>query len=373
MKVSVNEVAVNREDINAVIKTLENGWFSSSGPTVKEFEDKWAQYCNRQFGVSVSNGSTALLTAFLALDLTPGAEVIMPDFTIISCASAIIQAGYIPIFVDCELDTFNIDTSKIEERITQKTEAILIVHIYGHPSQAVQIKAIAELYKLKVIEDAAEAHGARYRDESNKWVKCGSQFDMSTFSFFANKVITTGEGGMVVTNQDTLAERMRQIRNLYFPEAREYTHEKIGYQFRLGSMQAAFGISQIARIDEILEKKRMINTRYRENIGDFQRIKFQKISEQVESNYWVISVLLKDETFDSDLVRNKLLSREIETRPFFTGMHAQPALRSINHNETRTFPNSEYASKYGLILPSGTSTSLEQIDYVCEILMDVLK
>lgn len=373
MKVSVNEVTVHTDDMKSVAQTLEKGWFSSSGPIVSEFENTWAKFCDRKYGIAVSNGSTALLTAFLALNLTPGAEIIVPNFTIISCVSSIIQAGYTPIFVDCELDTFNIDINKIEDRITKKTEALLIVHIYGHPSQVVEIKALASKYKLKLIEDAAEAHGARYLDQNNKWITCGSNFEISTFSFFANKVITTGEGGMALTDDTSYAAKMKKIRNLYFPEEREYLHDQLGYQFRLGSMQAAFGISQIGRIEKTLEKKRQINNRYRANLKDLQHIRFQKISEKVESNYWVIAVLIEDKGFDSKHIRKELMKKEIETRPFFTGMHAQPALKTTMKTDPMSFSNTEYATKHGVILPSGVDTSIEQIDFVSEVLIDILK
>ena len=372
MKVSVNEVAIHSSDMDAVQSTLLRGWFSSSGPTVTNFENNWASYCERKYGISVSNGSTALLAAFLALELTPGAEVIMPNFTIISCASSIIQAGYVPIFIDCELDTFNIDVAKIEEKITSKTEAILLVHIYGHPSDVKEIKAIAKKYTLKIIEDAAEAHGAKYIDETNRWAICGSQFEMSIFSFFANKVITTGEGGMVLTNDLDYDDKLRKIRNLYFPREREYIHDKLGYQFRLGSMQAAMGNSQINRITETLEKKRSINQRYRDNLMSHPKIRFQKNSEWADPNYWVIAILIQNTFLGADSIRKMLMMREIETRPFFTGMHAQPALLSEPTINDQEFSKTEYATRNGIILPSGINTTMEQIDYVSESLIQIM-
>ena len=372
MKVSVNEVSIHSSDMEAVQTTLMQGWFSSSGPTVTNFEANWASYCERQYGISVSNGSTALLAAFLALELTPGAEVIMPNFTIISCASSIIQAGYVPIFIDCELDTFNIDVNKIEERVTSKTEAILLVHIYGHPSDVKEIKAIAKKYNLKIVEDAAEAHGARYLDETNRWAICGSHFELSTFSFFANKVVTTGEGGMVLTNDMNYDDKLRKIRNLYFPQEREYIHDKLGYQFRLGSMQAALGNSQINRITETLEKKRSINQRYRENLKDCPQIRFQKISKWADPNYWVIAILIQNTSLSAISIRKMLMMSGIETRPFFTGMHAQPALLSDSTIDKQDFSKTEFATRNGIILPSGINTTMEQIDYVSETLIQIV-
>jgi len=373
MKVSVNELLVNEEDKESVIKTLNAGWFSSAGPVIPEFEALWAHYCNRQFGVAVSNGSTALLAAFLALKLPPGSEVIIPNFTIISCANAVVQSGLVPVFVDCELSTFNMDPSKIEAKISKKTRAILIVHIYGHPSDVEKIQKIADEHDLLIVEDAAEAHGARYLDSNNNWKVCGTDFHLSTFSFFANKVITTGEGGMILTDNETYAKELRSIRNLYFPDNREYKHSEIGYQFRISSLQAAFGIPQISRINEILKRKTAINFRYRDNLQSFEKIQFSTESDRVKANYWVIPLVLDQKFMGSLEFRMKLMEKDIETRPFFTGMNEQRALTNFVRKDAKDFSNSKKATSQGVILPSGINTTNEQIDYVCDVISHILK
>ncbi len=372
MKVSVNELRINPEDKDSVIETLDAGWFSSAGPVIPEFETSWANYCNRKYGVAVSNGSTALLAAFLSLKLPPGSEVIIPNFTIISCANAVIQCGLKPVFVDCELGTFNIDPDKIEERISPKTRAILIVHIYGHPSEVGKIKQIAEHFNLLIVEDAAEAHGAKYLDADKKWKVCGTELDLSTFSFFANKLITTGEGGMILTDNETYARELQSIRNLYFPQDRDYIHSKIGYQFRLSSLQAAYGMPQIKRIDKILERKGLINRRYRENLKNCEHLRFTTESSYVKANYWVIPVLVNPEILSSQEFRQKLIEKDIETRPFFTGMNKQPPLLNCLTGDNYEFPNSTLAHEQGVILPSGINTSDEQIDYVCEVITHIM-
>jgi len=373
MKVSVNELLVKEEDKESVIKTLDAGWFSSAGPVIPEFEDLWANYCNRQFGVAVSNGSTALLAAFLALKLPLGSEVIIPNFTIISCANAVIQSGLVPIFVDCELNTFNMDPSKIEAKISKSTRAILVVHIYGHPSDVEKIQKVAEKHNLLIIEDAAEAHGAKYLDLNNNWKVCGTDFHLSTFSFFANKVITTGEGGMILTDNETYAKELKSIRNLYFPDNREYKHSEIGYQFRMSSLQAAFGIPQIGRINEILKRKTSINLRYRDNLQNIEKIEFSTESARVKPNYWVIPIMLDQKFMGSLDFRMKLLENNIETRPFFAGMNEQLALTNFIQKNPKDFLNSRKATAQGVILPSGINTTNEQIDYVCDVISHITK
>lgn len=371
MKVSVNEIEIAKIDIESVQKSLEEGWCSSSGPVVLAFEEKWAAYCDRSFGIAMSNGTNALLASILALDLEPHSEILVPNFTIISCANAIIQSGHIPIFVDCELETFNLDIRDLEEKITERTRAILFVDIYGHPADIVGIKRIASKYSLKVVEDAAEAHGAQYLDSNQQWRVCGSDFEMSTFSFFANKLITTGEGGMVLTDSEEISRDLQNIRNLYFTRDRNYLHKKIGYQFRLTSMQAALGVNQIDRMDRILAKKRELDKRYRSNLRACPHIKFTSIAPWAKPNYWVIGVMFVNTNRNSIEIRKLLEEYEIETRPFFSGMHSQESLKFLDRDYSSQFQNSEFATKHGVILPSGINTSMEQVDYVCEKILSL--
>ena len=369
MAVSINLTHLEPEDIASVNDSLKRGWFSSAGPVVQEFETLWADYCHRSFGVSVSNGTTALITATHALDLGPGDEVIIPNFTIISCALAVIMTGATPVLVDCEPETLNLDPAQVEARITPRTRAIMVVHMYGHPVNMEALMAIASKYDLPIIEDAAEAHGAEYLSnisDTNSWTRCGAESTISTFSFYANKNITTGEGGMALTNDPHLNKKLRDLRNLGFSPDRSYIHQEFGYQFRLSSMQAALGIPQIKRIDKILEMKKKIHDTYEMHLKDVEWLTTIKAKSWVRPSYWVYPIIVKPEWGDAASLRSQLSKSGVETRPLFSGMHQQPIYRDRDFTKDWEFPNSEHASKFGLFLPSGIATKTEHIEYVCE-------
>ncbi len=369
MEVPVNLTHLEIEDVASVNQSLQRGWFSSAGPVVQEFETLWADYCNRSFGISVSNGTTALIAATQALDLGPGDEVIIPNFTIISCALAVIMTGATPVLIDCEPETLNLDSSQIEARITSRTRAIMVVHMYGHPVNMEAIQKIAAKYGLPVIEDAAEAHGAEYLSnisDNNTWTRCGSESTISTFSFFANKNITTGEGGMALTDDLKLNEKLRDLRNLGFSSNRSYMHEQFGYQFRLSSMQAALGIPQIKRIHKILETKKKIHDTYEMLLRDIDWLTTIKAKPWARPSYWVNPIILKPDWGNAATFRSRLLKVGVETRPLFSGMHQQPIYQGRDFTKGGTFPNSEHASEYGLFLPSGIATKTEHIEYICE-------
>lgn len=369
MDVSINLTKLEPEDIASVNESLQRGWFSSAGPVVQEFESLWADYCRRSFGVSVSNGTTALITATHALDLGPGDEVIIPNFTIISCALAVIMTGATPVLVDCEPETLNLDPAQVEVRITSRTRAIMVVHMYGHPVNMEEIQRIASKYGLSIIEDAAEAHGAEYLSnisDSNSWTRCGAESTISTFSFFANKNITTGEGGMALTNDPHLNKKLRDLRNLGFSSNRSYIHQDFGFQFRLSSMQAALGIPQIKRIDKIVEMKKKIHDTYEMHLKDIEWLTTIKAKPWVRPSYWVYPIIVKPEWGDAASLRSRLLKIGVETRPLFSGMHQQPIYQDRDFTKDWAFPNSEYASEFGLFLPSGIATKTEHIEFVCE-------
>ena len=258
--IPVNEPWLQEEDLQSLVACFRSGWISSAGPQLESFEDSWAAYCGVRHGVAVSNGTTALEVAVEALRIGPGDEVIMPTFTIISCASAVIRAGGVPVLVDCDPLTFCMNPAEVEARVTSRTKAIMVVHMYGHPVDMDEIDRIARLHGLKIIEDAAEVHGAEYLSgrgtAAAAWRRCGSMGDIATFSFFANKLITTGEGGMVVTADDALAQRSRSLRNLCFQPTRRFLHFEQGHQFRMTSLQASIGLRQIDRMAAIMERKR---------------------------------------------------------------------------------------------------------------------
>src|SRR5512136_1742445 len=268
--IPVNEPLIGEKEIAYVLDCLRTGWISSAGKYLEDFEQAWAEYCGMRYGIAVSNGTTALQVAVACLGLQPGDEVILPTFTIISCAQAITYNGGIPVLVDCEPRTWCMDVSQIEARITSRTRAIMPVHIYGHPVDMDPILALAKKYGLSVIEDAAEAHGAEYlssRGTQNEiWRRCGGMSDISVFSFYANKLVTTGEGGMLLTNDPEIAERARSLRNLCFRRERRFYHTELGHNFRLTNLQAAIGLAQVERMPETIQKKRWMGETYSQRL-----------------------------------------------------------------------------------------------------------
>ena len=255
--IPVNEPYIGSKEKELVLECLNTNWISSEGPFVNKFEESLSREVNRKYGISCSNGSAALDIALKALRLSPNSEVIMPSFTIISCANAVLNSGSIPVLVDAEPNTWNMDITKIEESITENTEAIMMVHIYGLPCDVDPILEIAKKYDLAVIEDAAEIIGGKYKGKP-----CGSFGDISTFSFYPNKHITTGEGGMVVTNDQSLNERCKSLRNLCFKKEQRFVHDEIGWNYRMTNIQAALGLAQLERLDEVIEIKKNIGKKY---------------------------------------------------------------------------------------------------------------
>jgi perosamine synthetase len=278
-----------------VMECLRTGWISSSGKFIDEFEQKWATYCGKKYGIAVSNGTTALHVAVNCLGLEPGDEVIMPTFTIISCALAVIYNGGVPVLVDSESRTWCMDVAQIERKITSRTRAIMPVHIiYGHPVDMDAISNLADRHGLSIIEDAAEVHGAQYLSgratNHATWRRCGSFGTLSCFSFYANKLITTGEGGMVLTDDETLAERARSLRNLCFQSTRRFYHESLGFNFRLTNLQAALRLAQLERIDEIVACKRWMGNEYNSCLKDLAVLQLPVEEAWARNVYWMYGV-----------------------------------------------------------------------------------
>lgn len=374
--ISINKTLITDEDTSYVIKSMNEGWFSSSGPFVEEFEKLWGEYCGREYSVAVSNGTTALISAIAALGLQPGDEVIVPNFTIISCSLAILMADAVPVPVDCDLLTLNMDLEALEGKITSRTRAILVVHMYGHPTYMPRVIELATKHNLRIIEDAAEAHGASYKikeSQNSEYKKCGSEGDMSTFSFYANKNITTGEGGMVLTNRTEYYEKLLNLRNLGFGKDRDYLHKEFGYQFRLSSLQAALGVPQVKRIDKIVGRKKEIYEVYRNELANLDEINFLKIEEWAKPSYWVVPVILSEDLMTSNKFREILLGRGIETRPLFLGLNRQPIYNHLDFFESSSFPNSDLAYKQGLFLPSGVGTTNDDVHYICESISSLIQ
>ncbi len=366
--IPVAEPLVTEHDIELVNDALKSGWISSAGKYLDLFEERWAAYCGMPYGIAVSNGSVALDIAVALLNLQPGDEVIMPSFTIISPAQSVVRAGGKPVLVDSDPRNWQMDVSQIEARISTKTRAILVVHIYGHPADMDPILAIARQHNLIVIEDAAEVHGAEYKGK-----RCGGLGDISTFSFYANKLITTGEGGMVLVRTPEMAERARSLRNLCFQKQQRFLHEELGYNFRLTNLQAALGVGQIERIAEIVARKRSIAAAYNQLLQDLPGITLPVEEAWAHNVYWVYGVVLDDKTGQMALqMAEKLRERGIETRPFFLGMHEQPVFNQMGMFHGECYPVAERLARQGFYIPSGLTISDQQIDEVATALKECL-
>jgi perosamine synthetase len=341
---------------------VRSGWVSSAGTFVDRFEAEWARYCGRRYGVSVANGSVALQAAVAALQLEPGAEIIMPTFTIVSCATAALYNDAVPVLVDADPETWCMDVDAIEARIGPRTRAIMPVHIYGHPVEMESLLALADRHGLAVVEDSAEAHGAECL-VGGRWSRCGSFGDLSCFSFYANKLVTTGEGGMVVTDDPELADRLRALRNLGFGRGRRrFLHERLGHNFRLTNLQAALGTAQIERMESIVRRKREIAHYYLEHLGEVAGLQLPVQRSWARSVYWMVGVVLTDDLdFDAEIFAARLGEHGVETRPFFLGLHEQPALRERGLFSGDSFPVSERIARRGLYLPSGLGLTEAQL------------
>jgi perosamine synthetase len=365
--IPVNEPLLEGRELEYVTECIRTGWISSAGRFIEAFEAGWAAYCGMPYGVAVSNGTVALEVAIGCLDLQPGDEVIMPTFTIISCAQAVIYAGGVPVLVDADPRTWCMDVAQVEAKITPRTRAIMPVHIYGHPVDMAPLWALAERHGLAIIEDAAEAHGADYRGR-----KCGGLGDLSCFSFYANKIITTGEGGMVLTKDPKIAETARALRNLCFRPERRFYHTELGHNFRLTNLQAAVGLAQLERIEELVARKRWMGRRYTELLAGAPGLALPVEESWATNVYWMYGVVLDEATgMDAVEFARRLKARGIETRPFFLGMHEQPALweQGLFHGER--YPVAERLARQGFYLPSGLTLTEEQVVTVAAAVREI--
>jgi perosamine synthetase len=375
--VPINEPLFAGRELEYVSDCIESGWISSSGRFVGDFESGWASYCGRRHGVAMSNGTVALQAAVAALDLAPGDEVLMPTFTIISCAAAVLAAEATPVLVDSDPRTWCMDVEQVRQKITDRTRAIMAVHIYGHPVDMDPLHELAETHGLALLEDAAEAHGAEYKTGraggDGEWRRCGSFGAMSCFSFYANKIVTTGEGGMVLTDDDRLAERLRSLRNLCFDGERRFLHEEIGFNFRLTNLQAAVGVAQIERVAQVVERKREVARRYGARLRTISALQLPVEEPWARNVYWMYGVVVDEASgLDAAALGQRLGAEGVETRPFFLGMHEQPVLRRRGLFDGESYPVAERLARQGLYLPSGTALTDAQVDEVCDVVADVL-
>jgi perosamine synthetase len=366
--IPVCEPGVGQHEEEYLLDAFRSGWISSSGHYLDRFEHEWAAYCDMPQGIAVSNGSVALLVATRLLDIGPGDEVIMPAFTIISCAQAVTELGATPVLIDSDLRTWQMDVSQIEPKITHRTKAIMVVHIYGHPADMDPILELSHSYDIPIIEDAAEAHGAIYKGR-----KCGGMGKISTFSFYANKLITTGEGGMILCRDEETARNARSLKNLCFQSQRRFYHKELGYNFRLTNLQAALGVAQLERIEEIVLRKRSIAASYTERLSSIRGLALPVEEPGSRNVYWVYGIVLDEATgYDGLSFARALCDAGIETRPFFLGMHEQPAFQEMGLFRGERYPTAEYLARRGLYLPTGLGITENDIDYVCSVISDLL-
>jgi perosamine synthetase len=365
--ISVCEPFLNGKEKEYVLDCMETGWISSSGKYVTAFEEKFAKYCDCKYGVAVCNGTVSLHLALAALGIGKGDEVIIPNFTMIASAFAVCYTGAIPVFVDADPETWNIDAVKIEEKITSKTRAIMPVHIFGNPCDMDAISALAKRYNLFIVEDAAEAHGATYGGK-----KVGAFSDVASFSFFANKNITTGEGGMVITSDEHLYDKCRYLKNMSFPlnGPRVYKHEDIGYNYRMSNIHAAIGLAQVEKADEYKKMRISNNELYRKFLDGVDGIVFQKPQPNAVSVNWMNAIVIDEKLYHhtKDELIQYLKDNGVETRLLFTGMNKQNALIKYGCNVSGEYSTTDWLTRNGFYLPSASSLREKQILYICELI-----
>ncbi len=344
-----------------VMQCMDTNWISSRGRFVDEFEEKFANYCGVRFGITTNSGTTALHLALATMGIKEGDEVIIPSFTMISTANAISYLDAEPVVVDVEPQTWNIDPDRIEEKITERTRAIIPIHTYGHPADMDRLQEIADKHGLAIVEDAAEAHGAEYKGR-----RVGSFGEMASFSFYANKIITTGEGGMIVTDNQERAELLQTMRNYGFTQERHFWHKVMGFSYRMTNLQAAIGLGQFERIKQLLGARRNNARLYNELLADVDGITTPPESEDVKSVYWMYGVVVEDDFgMSKDRLRQILADHGIETRSFFIPIHLQPIYSYLLSDE---FPVSEELGRKGFYLPSASSLKAHQIEYIADVI-----
>ena len=351
--IPVSEPLFSGNEVKYVTESVKSTWVRT-GKFLDKFENKFAKFCQTNYASSTSSGTTALHLLFLAMGIKENDEVIVPDMTYVASANAAVYVGAKPVFVDVDKDTWTISPEKIEEKITKKTKLIEVVHLYGHPADMDKINKIAKKHNIAVIEDACQAHGALYKGK-----KVGSLSNAACFSFSGAKIITTGEGGMITTNDKKLYQKIVDINNDFMDSKKKFYHTDIGYNFRLTNLQAALGLAQIENIDRLINKKIEHARIYNAHLKNLEVLQLPVEKSWAKNVYWLYSVLLK-KTYLRDKMMEYLLGKGIETRPFFTPMHKLPM-----YKQKGKFPNSNYLANNGLSFPSGTGLTKKEIEYVC--------
>ncbi len=350
-----------------VMDCLESTWISSNGPYIERFEESFAEFCNAKHALSCCNGTVALHLALLALGVAPGDEVIVPTLTYVATANAVTYCGARPVFVDSEPETGSLDPQLLERIITERTRGIVVVHLYGHPVDMDPVLDIARKHGLFVVEDAAEAHGAEYKGR-----RIGSIGDIATFSFYGNKILTTGEGGMVVTNHDHVAARVRQLKGQGMDLNRRYWFPMVGYNYRMTNIEAAIGLAQLERAEWHIARRRAIANHYASRLGAIPALVFPINRPWATNVYWMVSLVLNDDVaITRDCLMERLADAGIESRPFFYPMHIMPVYQHLVPDQS--FPVAERLAARGINLPSSAALSESDVDYVCDQLLRIFR
>ena len=370
--IPVNKPLITKEDVEYVNRSMSKGWISSEGPEVKKFESNFSNFIGHKYSIAVSSGTAALEIAVKSLKLKSGDEIIIPNFTIISNAIAVLKQNLNIKLIDCNIKDWNMDISEIKKNITKKTKAIIATHIYNFPLRVDILKKICKKNKIILIEDAAEAIGQKLNNKL-----CGSFGDISIFSFYANKQITTGEGGMIATSNKKFSEQSKSLRNLCFGKKDRFNHEDIGWNYRMTNIQASLGVSQLKRIKSIVKKRHDVGKKYFDRLKNNKNIYIPETSKTYAKNiYWVIAIVITNKTLgiNAKKLMKELIKYGIQTRPFFWPMHKQKILKNkYKISQTKNYKNSEYISEYGLYLPSSLDIKTSQIKFICNKVNLILK
>lgn len=358
--IPIAEPVIGKEEIAAVTDAMKSGFISgNAGSYIDRFENEFSRYCRARHGITTTNGTTALHLALAALGIGPGDEVITSPVTNIATLYAIVYTGATPVLVDCEPDTWNMNVQNIAAKITPKTKAILPVHIYGHPCDMDPILELARQHSLRVIEDDAEVHGAEYK---GKRLPVG---DVGCFSFYANKIITTGEGGMVVTNDDDIATTCRELKNMDYGKQERFKHERLAFNYRMTNVQAAIGWAQLQKIDAVIEQKRRLADWYTARLAETLTTPIER--PYAKNVYWMYGVLAKDAQH-KEAIRSRLAAQEIETRDFFKPMHQQPVFQHMGLFAGESHPVAEDLYARGFYLPSGITLTEQDVEQICAVI-----
>jgi perosamine synthetase len=367
--IPVNEPLLEGNEKKYLNECIDTGWISSDGPFVKRFEEEFSSKLGRKYGIAVANGTAAIDIAVQSLNISVGDEVILPTFTIISTILQIVRSGAKPILVDCDPLTWNMNVNDIESKINSQTKAILVVHIYGLPVDMSPVLELCEKYNLKLIEDAAEVIGQTYKN-----LPCGSFGDISTVSFYPNKHITCGEGGMILTDNISLADECRKLRNLYFQENNRFVHEKLGWNYRMTNLQAAVGVAQLEQLDLFIKKKRYIGELYNDLLSRLKNVQLPLTKTDYAKNiYWIYGIVLRSELkINAKEIIKKMTSEGIGCRPFFYPMHLQPVFKKYNLFNGQSYPIAENLYERGFYIPSGLTLSEKKISHIVDVLYKIL-